>query len=210
MARNLDSKCKLCRRAGEKLFLKGDRCASPKCAVIRKAYPPGMHGKAMRRGLSEFGKQLAQKQKIKRIFGVSERQFRKHFEEAKKKKGVLGNDLVETLETRLDNVIYRLGLASSRSQARQLVSHGNFLVNGKSLNIPSAKLKIGDKIKLKEQKKGKKYWKDLQLVLEKGAKHPQWLSLDPKKMEAEIVGKPTIEEAGLEVDLQAVIEFYSR
>lgn len=210
MARILDSKCKLCRRAGEKLFLKGDRCFSPKCAMVRKAYPPGMHGKTLRRGLSEFGKQLAQKQKIKRIFGVSERQFRKHFEEAKKRKGILANDLVEILETRLDNVVYRLGLAQSRSQARQLVSHGNFLVNGRSLNIPSAKVRVGDKVKVKENKLTKKYWKDLQLILKKGKKTPQWLSFDPTKMEGEMIAKPTLQDVGMELDLQAVIEFYSR
>ncbi len=210
MARILDSKCKLCRRAEEKLFLKGDRCSSPKCAMVRKAYPPGMHGKAVRKGLSEFGKQLAQKQKVKRIFGISECQFRKYFEEAKKKKGILGNDLIEILETRLDNVIYRLGLAQSRNQARQLVSHGNFLVNGRSLNIPSARIKVGDKIKVKETKLIKKYWKDLQLILKKGQKIPQWLSFDPVKMEGEIIAKPTLQDVGMELDLQAVIEFYSR
>ncbi len=178
--------------------------------MVRKAYPPGMHGKTLRRGLSEFGKQLAQKQKIKRIFGVSERQFRKHFEEAKKRKGILANDLVEILETRLDNVVYRLGLAQSRSQARQLVSHGNFLVNGRSLNIPSAKVRVGDKVKVKENKLAKKYWKDLQLILKKGKKAPQWLSFDPAKMEGEVIAKPTLQDVGMELDLQAVIEFYSR
>ena len=135
MAKNLDSKCKLCRRAGEKLFLKGDRCSTPKCAIVRKPYAPGMHGgvKKYQKGLSEFGKQLAEKQKIKRIYGVSEKQFKRHLVDATKQEGVAGDNLINRLEMRFDNIIFRLGWASSRAQARQLVSHTlPFLLRGHS------------------------------------------------------------------------------
>src|SRR3989339_646599 len=159
MARDLNSRCKKCRRAGEKLFLKGERCASVKCAMVRKPYAPGVHGKRMGRGLSEYGKQLAMKQRIKRIYGVLEKQFRKHFEDISGKEGIAGNLLMIRLEMRLDNVVYRMGLASSRNAARQLVNHGLLKVNGKSLDVPSALVKIGDSIKVSETKKEKKYFK---------------------------------------------------
>lgn len=211
MAKNLGSKCKLCRRAGEKLFLKGDRCATPKCALVRKAYKPGMHGpKGEGRGLSDYGNQLREKQKLKRSYGLSEQQFRKHLVEAQNKQGIAGDNLMSRLEMRLDNVVYRLGFASSRNQARQMVSHKMFLLNGRNLNVPSAEVKIGDEIQVKENKAGGRYFKDLQLILKGDANIPKWLSLDTAELKGKILSNPTKEEAGMSFDLASVIEFYSR
>jgi len=215
MAKQLDSKCKLCRRAGEKLFLKGERCTSPKCAMVRKPYPPGAHGNTGRsarggRGVSEFGKQLAEKQKLKRIFGVSEKQLRKHLADATKQKGVVGDNLLMRLEMRFDNIIYRLGIASSRTQARQLVGHAMFNVNGKNLDIASAKLKAGDEIAVKENKLSKTYMKELQTIMKKKQEAPSWLEFDPKNMVAKILSNPPKEELGAGIDTHLIIEFYSR
>lgn len=210
MARNLDSKCRKCRRAGEKLFLKGDRCLSPKCAMIRKPYPPGVHGKSISRNASEYGKQLAMKQKIKRIYGILERQFRRHFEEARRKQGVTGDLLIARLEMRLDSVVYRLGLAASRSLARQLVRHGLISVNGKKVNIPSFEVKIGDKIAVRKEKMEKNYIKNQKVVMKNKKDFPSWLRFDGSRMEAEVIGMPTKEEAGGNIDPQLVVEFYSR
>jgi len=210
MARDLNPKCKQCRRAGEKLFLKGDRCSSPKCAMIKKAYAPGVHGKKMGRGLSEYGKQLAMKQRIKRIYGVLEKQFRKHFEDIKGKEGVLGNLLMVRLEMRLDNVVYRMGLASSRNAARQLVNHGLIKVNGRRLTIPSAEIKIGDTVSVNEVKKEKQYFKNLETVLKNRKDIPSWVSLDAKILEGKILAAPEIDNIGVNVDPQLVVEYYSR
>lgn len=213
MANQVKSKCKLCRRAGEKLFLKGDRCASPKCAMVRKPYIPGVHGNAgggKGRGLSDFGKQLAEKQKLKRLYRVTEKQFRKHLKEAQLQPGVVGENLVIRLESRLDNIIYRLGFAVSRAQARQLVSHSMFTVNGKVLNIPSAILKVGDEIALKPQKKEKTFFKELQAVLKKKQDVADWLSLDASKMSAKVLSAPGKDDLGTGVNVSLVIEFYSR
>jgi len=214
MAKIITSKCKLCRRAGEKLFLKGDRCSSPKCALVRKAYIPGAHGNAvgggMRRGLSDYGKQLKEKQKLKRIYGVSEKQLRRHLSMARKKEGVLGDNLMGILESRLDNIVYRLGVAQSRAQARQLVSHGLFKVNGKKLNIPSATLSLGDKIAVRSTKMDKVFIKDTMAALKKSSSNAKWMELDAGKMEGKIIAKPTKEEMGVNVDIAMVIEFYSR
>ncbi len=210
MAKDSNSKCKLCRRAGEKLFLKGDRCLTPKCAVTRKPYVPGMHGPKGQRGLSEFGKQLAEKQKLKRLYGLSERQLRRHLGNAQKQKGVVGDNLILELESRFDNIIYRLGIASSRAQARQLVSHSMFTVGDKVLNVPSAKIKVGQEIQVKEGKMEKTYMKELRSIMKKKQETPSWLSLDPKNMQAKVLSKPTKEEAISDVDLAAVLEFYSR
>ncbi len=207
----ISSKCKLCRRANEKLFLKGDRCSSPKCALVRKPYTPGMHGNSgVPRGLSEYGKQLKEKQKLKRIYGVSEKQLRRFLEMARRQRGVLGDNLLTLLEYRLDNVVYRLGLAQSRAQARQLVSHKMFAVNNKMLNIPSAILKVGDVITVRENKRDKKLLKEIQAVLSKDQKVAKWLAFDVKKMEGKVLAKPNREEVALNVDLAMVIEFYSR
>lgn len=210
MARDLNPKCKKCRRAGEKLFLKGDRCSSPKCAMIKKAYAPGVHGKKMGRGLSEYGRQLAMKQRIKRIYGVLEKQFRKHFEDIKNKEGVTGNLLMARLEMRLDNVVYRMGLASSRNAARQLVNHGLIKVNNRKLTIPSAEIKIGDVVKVNETKKEKKYFKDIEVTLKNRKDIPAWIALDVKNFEGKILSLPDLESIGVNVDPQLVVEYYSR
>lgn len=211
MAKNLASKCKLCRRAGEKLFLKGDRCGTPKCAVVKKPYPPGIHGNSgARRGFSEYGKQLSQKQKIRRIYGISERQLRKHFSDAKKMKGVLGENIIARLEMRLDNFIYRLKLAQSRAQAREMITHKIFFLNGRSFNIPSACLKVGDAIAVKSKKLETKHFKELQAIFKKNCDVPGWASFDPEKMEGKVLSRPTKDDIGIVVDIQGVIEFYSR
>lgn len=213
MARILPPKCKLCRRAGEKLFLKGDRCGTPKCAMVRRAYPPGAHGtKKGRRPRSEFGEQLAMKQKIKRIYGILERQLKKYFQEVKKKSGITGDLLMQKLEMRLDNVVFRAGFSKSRSYARQLVKHSFFLVNGKPVNIPSFAARVGDIIQIKENKKNTECIK--QLTEEKKAEqltgHANWLNVFPEKLEIEVKEKPTREDFGIGIDAQMVVEFYSR
>lgn len=210
MARNLDSKCKLCRRAGEKLFLKGDRCFGTKCAMTRRPYAPGVHGQNARRSSSEFGRQLAMKQKIKRIYGVLERQFRNHFEEASALTGITGDHLLSRLERRLDNVVYRLGFAASRAQARQLVGHKMFEVNGKRQNIPSAEVKVGDVIKIKITKQQKNYWKNLQEALGNKQDVPHWLHLDVANGEGKVIAMPVREDVGVSVDPQMVVEYYSK
>lgn len=213
MAKNLGSKCAKCRRAGEKLFLKSDRCTSPKCAIVRRPTTPGVHGKALQavnKGLSEYGKQLSQKQKIKRVYGVSETQFRKHLSDVEGQEGVTGDNLIVRLESRLDNIVYRLGLAGSRAQGRQLVSHSMFLVNGKHLNIPSAKINVGDVISVKPLRVTNKYFSALKEVLKKNNRPEGWLSLDVEKMEGKVVSKPSMDQIGMNLDAQIVVEFYSR
>jgi small subunit ribosomal protein S4 len=210
MARILDSKCKLCRRAGEKLFLKGDRCSSPKCAMVRRPYLPGVHGHNPSRGGSEFGKQLAMKQKIKRLYGVMERQFRHHFEEVQKVPGITGDQLLSRLERRLDNVVYRLGFAVSRTQAKQLVSHKMFEVNGTRLNIPSAELHVGDTISLKTSKKDNAYFKQQIELLKTKKDIPHWLALDIEKLSGTVIALPSREDVGVSVDPQMVVEYYSK
>lgn len=212
MARDLTNKCKLCRRAGEKLFLKGDRCATPKCAIIRRAYPPGVHGAKGRRNQSEFGQQLAMKQKMKRVYGVLERQFKKYFNEVKDKPGVTGDMLLQKLELRLDNVIFRAGFAANRRQSRQLVRHSHFLVNGKKVNIPSFEVKVGDLVGVKATKASNAYFKQLDDILEakKTAAAPGWLEIDTDSRSIKIKTKPTKDDVRMNLDAQMVVEFYSR
>ncbi|MGK2849219.1 MAG: 30S ribosomal protein S4 [Minisyncoccota bacterium] len=210
MPNNIDSKCKLCRRAGEKLFLKGDRCLSPKCAMVRRPYAPGIHGHSPSRGGSEFGRQLAMKQKIKRLYGVMERQFRNHFEEASQGTGVTGDRLLSRLERRLDNVVYRLGFAASRSQAKQLVSHKMFEVNGKRMNIPSFAVQTGDVIVLKQTKKSKQFFKERMDILKNKKDTPHWLTLDVEKMIGTVISAPSREDVGVRLDVQMVVEYYSK
>lgn len=211
MPNNIDSKCKLCRRAGEKLFLKGDRCLSAKCAMIRRPYAPGIHGHTPTRGGgSEFGRQLAMKQKIKRLYGVMERQFRHHFDEASKGHGIAGDLLLSRLERRLDNVIYRLGFAISRAQAKQLVSHKMFEVNGKRVNIPSFEVHTGDLIVLKQNKKEKQFFKDQLEILKNKKDVPHWLHLDTEKLTGKMLALPAREDVGVRVDAQMVVEYYSK
>lgn len=212
MARNLSPKCKLCRRAGEKLFLKGDRCATPKCAMIKRPYPPGVHGKKRKRSLSEYGQQLEMKQKIKRVYWVMENQLKKYFQEVINKPGITGDLLMQKLEMRLDNVIYRAGFAKSRILARQLVRHNYILVNGKKVNIPSYEIKSGDTLQFRENKKNKTYFKQLNEVKqgEKNSGLPGWLDVDLKNLIIKIKNRPTREDFGLGIDVQMVVEFYSR
>ena len=211
MARSLDARCRKCRRAGEKLFLKGDRCVSAKCGMVKRAYAPGVHGKKMVRGnKSEYGVQLAAKQKIKRIYGVFEKQFRKHFDDVKHKSGIVGDLLLERLEKRLDNVVYRLGFATSRAQARQLVSHGLISVNGKKMTIPSAETKIGNVISINTFKKDKQYFKNIEKAMKEKKDFPSWISFDATKLEGKITNNPTKDEIGINVDAQVVVEYYSR
>ncbi|KKT71847.1 MAG: 30S ribosomal protein S4 [Candidatus Moranbacteria bacterium GW2011_GWF1_44_4] len=213
MARDLSNKCKLCRRATEKLFLKGDRCGTPKCAMVRKPYVPGVHGKKGRRPQGEFGQQMAMKQRVKRIYGVMERQFKKYFHDVKDKPGVTGDLLMQKLEMRLDNVIFRAGFAPSRQSARQLVGHSQFLINGKKINIPSREVKIGDVISAKPNKTKGEYFKQLaaRLKEKKGGTPPSgWLETVPNEIVVKIKSKPTRNDLDLHVDAQVIVEFYSR
>ncbi|HCP08777.1 MAG TPA: 30S ribosomal protein S4 [Candidatus Moranbacteria bacterium] len=210
MARSIDAKCRKCRRAGEKLFLKGDRCNTPKCGVVRRAYAPGAHGKKMSRNKSEYGTQLSAKQKIKRIYGVLEKQFRKHYEDVATKKGLVGDLLLQRLEKRLDNVVYRIGLASSRNQSRQLVSHGLISLNGKKMDIPSAEVRIGDVVSINSFRKNKNYFKNLDQIIKNKKDFPAWISFDAEKLEAKITNNPSKDDIGVNVDAQVVVEYYSR
>ena len=208
MARDLNPKCKQCRRAKEKLFLKGDRCNSPKCAMIKKAYAPGMHGQKMTRGLSEYGKQLAMKQRIKRIYGVLETPFRNYFAKANRQSGPTGENLLKLLERRLDNVVYRLGFAPSRKAARQLVLHRHFLVNGKKVNIPSYLLRPGDVISVRE--KSKKL--DIIHSSLRGVKdnpYP-WLSVNKAELSGTFNEIPERDDIPVNVNEQYVVELYSK
>lgn len=211
MARYTDSVCKLCRREGEKLFLKGDRCFSPKCSFERRSYPPGLHGRQaqFRRKESDYRMQLRAKQKARRLYGVFERQFRRYFRQAQHQKGLTGQNLLTILESRLDNVIYRLGLASSRAQARQLISHGHFDVNGRKTNVPSFLVSPGDSIVVRDNSKQSAYFKELAKILDEG-RVPDWLELNVKELAGRVVGTPTREHIDATLDEQLIVEFYSR
>jgi small subunit ribosomal protein S4 len=212
MARYTDSVCKLCRREGMKLFLKGERCLSPKCAVERRAFPPGMHGKkqTFRRKTSDYGTQLREKQKARRVYGVMERQFRRYFEEAGRSSGMTGVNLLAMLERRLDNVVYRLGLADSRPQARQLVRHGHFEVNGRKTDIPSFQVSVGDVIRVRANAQSKTYFKDRAQLMQGAAKTPAWLKFTFTAMSAEVVGNPAREDVEIPLNEQLIVEYYSR
>lgn len=211
MARYNDSVCKLCRREGEKLFLKGERCLSPKCAIEKRSYPPGMHGRQAQfhRKESDYRVQLRAKQKARRVYGVFERQFRRYFHEAQVQKGLTGQNLLSILESRLDNVIYRLGFASSRSQARQLISHGHFDVNGHKTNVSSFLVKPNDVIVVRENSQKNEYFKTVAEGLD-GNRIPNWLELDAKNMSARIASMPTREHIDATLDEQLIVEYYSR
>ena len=206
MGRNLDPKCKQCRREREKLFLKGDRCFSAKCAMVKRNYPPGLHGVTGRVHLTEYGKQLREKQKTKRIYQLLEKQFRNYFKNAVAKKGNTEEVLLQLLELRLDNVIYRLGWASSRVQARQLVSHNFFEVNNKKVNIPSFQLKVGDVISFKESKEGSKVFENV----DNKKDLPSCLSFDANDKLARITSLPKIEDLQQTIDMKLIVEYYSR
>ncbi len=211
MARYTNAVCKLCRREGQKLFLKGDRCLSPKCAIERRAYPPGSHGKKtiFRRKVSDFGMQLREKQKARRIYGVMERQFRRYFKEASRRKGLTGVMLLAILESRLDNVVYRLGFADSRSQARQLVLHGHFDVNGHKTDIPSFQVSLGDVITVRENSRGNEYFKERAPQLQ-GKTVPAWLGMEMAAMRGSVLGEPTREDVAIPLNEQLIVEYYSR
>jgi len=211
MARYTGPVCKLCRREGEKLLLKGERCFTPKCALERRAYAPGMHGRQaqFRRKKSDYGLQLREKQKARRIYGVLERQFRRYFEEAERRKGLTGVNLLIILESRLDNVVYRLGFADSRAQARQLVRHGHFDVNRRKTNVPSFLVRVGDVIAVRERSKKLAYFRDLGTVMEHKVV-PEWLSLDIPKMEGRVLTLPTREDIDASLNEQLIVEYYSR
>ena len=208
MARYTDSVCRLCRREGIKLFLKGSRCETAKCAIEKRAYPPGQHGQG-RKKFSEYGTQLREKQKVKRIYGVLEKQFRNYFFAADKKKGITGENLLQKLELRMDNVIFRMGLASSRSTARQLVGHGHFTVNGKKMNIPSYALEQGDTIALNPNKIKKTPVKNA-IENIKGKTLPDWLSFDTDSKQGIIQALPTREHVAMPIEEQLIVELYSR
>jgi len=208
LARYTDSVCRLCRREGIKLYLKGSRCETAKCAIEKRAYPPGQHGQG-RKKFSEYGTQLREKQKVKRIYGVLEKQFRNYFFAADKKKGITGENLLQKLELRMDNVIYRMGLASSRSTARQLVGHGHFTVNGKKMNIPSYALEQGDTIALNPNKIKKIPVKSA-IENIKGKTLPDWLSFDTDSKQGIIQALPTREHVAMPIEEQLIVELYSR
>ncbi len=211
MARYTGSACKLCRREGGKLFLKGDRCFTAKCAFDKRSYPPGMHGRRarFRRKTTDFGTQLREKQKARRIYGVLERQFRRYFREAERRKGVTGTNLLQILESRLDNIVYRSGFASSRAQARQLVRHGHFDVNGKKTDIPSFLVKPGDQIMVRAKSKSLGYFETLAQEMEHRFA-PQWLSVDVNTLSGRMLALPSREEIDVPLSEQLITEYYSR
>ena len=208
MARYKDEQCRICRREGQKLFLKGSRCYSDKCSVTRRNYAPGQHGQK-RTKLSEYGTQLREKQKTRSFYGVGEKQFRKYFEMASNKKGITGTVLLQILESRLDNVVYRLGLGASRPQARQIVTHGNIEVNGVKTDVASYLVKPGDVIAVRENKKDNTV---IKANVEAGAARPvpEWLELDSKNLSAKVLRLVNREEIDLPVEEHLIIELYSK
>jgi len=208
MSRYIDPKCRLCRRAGEKLFLKGDRCFTPKCAITRRNYAPGQHGSKGKGRPSEFALHLAEKQKLRRIYGLNERQFANIFVRSSKKSGVVGHNFLIGLEMRLDSVVYRLKLAKSRNQARQLVNHGHFLVNDQKVDIPAYILEPGDTVKINPFSLRKAFFKDL--LKETAKTEAGWLEFNSRKAEAKILNQPDITKLDYTVDIAKVVEFYSR
>jgi len=209
LARYLDSACRLCRREGLKLFLKGDRCYSEKCAFERRGYAPGDHGQMRRKQPSDYGIQLREKQKLKRMYGLLEKQFHGSFETAERKTGITGTNLLLGLERRLDNMVFRMGFANSRNEARQLVTHRHFLVNGKAVNIPSYLLKAGDEITLKEKsRKVACILEAMETVARRGI--PQWIALNKESFQGSVKMLPTREDLTMPVQEQLVVELYSK
>lgn len=209
MARYTGSVCRLCRRENLKLFLKGDRCYSDKCAFDRRGYPPGQHGQRRGRKASDYGIQLREKQKVKRMYSLSEKQFRLTFEKADREKGITGTTLLVLLERRLDNVVYRLGFVNSRAQGRQLVRHNHFLVNGKKVNIPSYRIKVGDVVEIKEKSRAVQAINDsLEAVVRRGI--PQWLELDKETMKGAVKAYPVREDLTMPIQEQLIVELYSK
>ena len=209
MAKYLGAKCKLCRREGEKLMLKGERCYTGKCAIVKRPYPPGLHGPKGRARQSGYNLQLREKQKAKRLYNLLEKQFKLSFKRASKQKGDAGENLMKLLETRLDNVIYRLGLAASRAEARTLVNHGHFQINGKKVSIPSYNVKTGEIIKIKKSSQTSKRFANLSDRLKK-MEIPGWLYWDGKEFSAKILELPHKENFEAKINPQMIVEFYSR
>jgi len=208
LARYRESVCRLCRREGIKLFLKGDRCYSEKCSYERREYAPGDHGQ-MRRKPSDYGLQLREKQKLKRIYGLLEKQFRGYFEKADRQKGITGNNLLLLLERRLDNLVFRMGFATSRTEARQLVRHNHFTVNGKKVNIPSYLVKIGDEIQVREgSRQVARIVEAMETVARRGV--PHWLELDRENFKGVVKTFPAREDLTMPVQEQMVVELYSK
>jgi small subunit ribosomal protein S4 len=208
MARYTESVCRICRREGAKLFLKGTRCYTKKCAFERRPSPPGQHG-VRRRKVGEYGLQLREKQKVRKTYGVLERQFRNYFLAASKHTGVTGEYLLRTLELRFDNVVYRAGFAPSRAAARQLVAHRHFAVNGRPTDIPSFQLKAGDKIEVRETRRAREPFKVAKETL-RNHQGPEWLTIDPATLSATIVTPPSRDQMPLDLNEQLVVEYYSR
>lgn len=208
MARYTEAVCRMCRREGQKLFLKGDRCYTDKCALNRREYAPGQHGQG-RTKVKEYGMQLREKQKTRRYYGILESQFSKYFDMAEKMKGVTGDNLLQLLETRLDNVVYRLGLAMSRPEARQLVSHAHFKVNGAKVNIPSYIVKAGDVITLKESSRSSEKFKYINEV-NATRPIPKWLDMNRDAFEGKVVALPAREDVDLPVEEHLIVELYSK
>jgi len=208
LARYTDAVCRLCRREGEKLFLKGDRCFSPKCAMERRPNPPGPV-RRFRAKESDYGNQLREKQKVRRIYGVFEKQFRRYFKRAQRAKGVTGTNLMVILESRLDNVVFRLGFADARSQARQLVRHGHFDVNGRKTDIPSFLVKPGDQISVREKNRSNGFFKERTQTMT-DSKVPGWLSLNIAGLAGSVLAEPTREDIDFTLNEQLIVEYYSR
>ena len=206
MAKLIGADCRECRREGCKLFLKGERCTSKKCAIERRPVAPGQHG-AGRKRVTEYGTQLREKQKVKKAYGILEKQFRRYYEEAERMKGVTGENMLSLIERRLDNVVYRMGIGSSRSECRQIVNHCQITVNGKTVNIPSFQVKVGDVIAVKESKRELEMFKSL-----KGMKivMPKWLEFNSETLEGKILALPTREDIDLNIKEHLIIELYSR
>ncbi len=209
MARNLDAKCRQCRREGEKLFLKGEKCFTDKCAVERRAYPPGQHGQKKNQRVSEYGGQLREKQKLRRIYGVLEHQFRLTYKRAEKDRGITGESLLQMLESRLDNVSYRMGFGASRSEARQVVRHNGIMVNGKRVNIPSYQVRPGDVVEVAEKNKAHLRVKAaLEAAEQRG--FPEWIEVDGKTMKGTYKSKPQRSELPATINEHLIVELYSK
>jgi small subunit ribosomal protein S4 len=209
LSRYTESVCRLCRRENLKLYLKGDRCYSDKCAFDRRSYAPGQHGQRRGGKTSDYGLQLREKQKAKRSYCLSEKQFKLTFQRADRKKGITGTNLLVMLEQRLDNVVFRLGFANSRPQARQLVSHNHFLVNGKKVNIPSYQIKVGDVVEVREKSREIKAISEAQEAVVRRSM-PQWLDLEKEKMKGSVRGIPVREDITMPIEESQIVELYSR
>lgn len=208
MARYTGALCRICRREGEKLFLKGDRCYTEKCGIERRKYPPGQHGQS-RGKLSDYGVQLREKQKVRRMYGLVERQFRRYFHEAERRKGVTGAVLLQLLESRLDNVVHKMGFASNRREARQLIRHGHFLVDGKRINIPSYIVRAGDVVEVRETSRGiNAIQENLMKAEHRGL--PAWVEMDFSNFRGKVLHIPSREEIQLPVQEQLIVELYSK